>query len=436
MRLMLEKFRASNLGVAAMWNALGSGLPLLIGLVTVPVLLSHLGNESFALLTLLWTAIGYFGIFDFGFGKSLTHSIARCRALKEVVGTALIFTGLLSVFLIGAIGALLVFFGVKPLCSEWLTISPALISDATRAFYLAALAIPLVTLSSGLRGILEGFEDFRSAGILRMNLGILNFVLPTLLVYIGIYRLDALVLGLIAARMLNIFQSLWYLRLHALTKEKSWFNLKLVSHLLRFGSWVSLSNVIGPLMVNLDRYLIGGLISTSLLSFYVVPQDFVIRFLFIPMALVTALFPRMTHLFAHGESVEGDVLYKKAFVGLAVIMGALVLGSVILAFPLLSVWIDAEFAKRAYRLLIILLVGLWFNSLALIPLTAIQAKGGVKTIGLIHSLELIIYIPLLYFMMNNYGLIGAALVWSFRTVVDLLLLHIAYKYFHQIKKSN
>ena len=47
------------------------------------------------------------------------------------------------------------------------------------------------------------------------------------------------------------------------------------SRLLRFGGWMTVSNIVGPLMVTLDRFLIGALISVSAVAYYATPYEVV-----------------------------------------------------------------------------------------------------------------------------------------------------------------
>ena len=54
------------------YNLLGLGLPLLAAVVTIPVLVSELGDARFGLLTLIWAVVSYFGLFDLGLGRALT----------------------------------------------------------------------------------------------------------------------------------------------------------------------------------------------------------------------------------------------------------------------------------------------------------------------------------------------------------------------------
>ena len=63
------KFQPSVFVQHFFWSLFGTGLPLVLGIVTIPLILDGLGMVLFGLLTLIWTAIGYFGLFDFGLGE-------------------------------------------------------------------------------------------------------------------------------------------------------------------------------------------------------------------------------------------------------------------------------------------------------------------------------------------------------------------------------
>ena len=43
-------------------NLAGQVLPLLVGIITIPMLIRGLGTERFGLLTLAWVVIGYFSL--------------------------------------------------------------------------------------------------------------------------------------------------------------------------------------------------------------------------------------------------------------------------------------------------------------------------------------------------------------------------------------
>ena len=59
------------------WNFLGTGVPLLAGLVAIPLLIEAMGTPRFGILSLAWVIVGYFSFFDLGLGRAMTHLIAQ-----------------------------------------------------------------------------------------------------------------------------------------------------------------------------------------------------------------------------------------------------------------------------------------------------------------------------------------------------------------------
>ena len=69
--------------------------------MTIPRVVAGLGMERFGLLTLVWTAIGYFGLFDFGLGRALTQQVAGRLAKTDRLVRADVWPGLKLVGVFG-----------------------------------------------------------------------------------------------------------------------------------------------------------------------------------------------------------------------------------------------------------------------------------------------------------------------------------------------
>ena len=52
------------------WNLLGQVLPMMAGLVTLPVIIRGIGLDRFGVLSLAWIVVGYLGLLDLGIGQS------------------------------------------------------------------------------------------------------------------------------------------------------------------------------------------------------------------------------------------------------------------------------------------------------------------------------------------------------------------------------
>ncbi|CAM2785331.1 Membrane protein involved in the export of O-antigen and teichoic acid [Flavobacterium succinicans] len=416
-----------SLKINTYWSFIGSVAPMILGLITIPYLIKQVHVEAFGILTLVWSLIGYFSIFDFGIGRALTHQVSSSISLNlESELPSILKTGLLFMLATGVFGGVVLAISAHELGTQWLNVSEGLEKDTTKCLVIAAIGIPLTTVTSGLKGILEGYEDFKAASVLRIILGICNFGLPALAVMFLNNSLEYMVLSLVLARFIVMLA-----HLYVINKRLSIYDVMTTSladknkikKLLSFGAWMTLSNIISPLMVTADRFIISYILGAGLVAYYTVPFDFIVRLLIIPAALTGVLFPRFSYLYKT-DIEQINRLYKKSFFIIFAVMGLISFGIAIGSYFGLTIWLGKNFAEHSWVIASILAIGLLFNSLAQVPHTAIQASGDVKITSIIHLSEFIFYIPLLYGALHFYGLVGAAIVWVLRVFVDLIALSV------------
>ena len=97
--------------------------------------------------------------------------------------------------------------------------------------------------------------------------------------------------------------------------QDSYFERAVSGRLLRFGGWLTLSNIVSPLLTYLDRFLVGGMLSAAAITYYVTPYEIAGRVLVVPAALAGVLFPAMSRLFA--EKTAGIQKVYSSSVGVA-----------------------------------------------------------------------------------------------------------------------
>jgi O-antigen/teichoic acid export membrane protein len=73
--------------------------------------------------------------------------------------------------------------------------------------------------------------------------------------------------------------------------------------LIGFGSWVTVSSVIGPVLVYSDRILLGALVSVTAVGVYAAPYEMITRAWIIPASLVATLFPAFASLGTRGRAL-------------------------------------------------------------------------------------------------------------------------------------
>lgn len=408
----------------ALWNLAGNGLPLLVGLATIPPLLHGLGTERFGLLTLVWATLGYFSLFDLGIGRATTKYVAEYETAGLITEAARLLRA--ALFMLGLLGILaaVVLAGLAERFSDLLTLSADLprteLNDTLRVM---ALTVPVMLLTSGLRGTLEGQERFRLVNLIKLPANVAMFIIPVLMLGLT-QRLELITLCLAGSRFLVMLFYLWWVRgLLSATPvgwgEEDWRH---VHRLSSYGGWIFLAFGLGSLMSMgyLDRLLIGSLHAVADIAYYATPMEMVLRVLIVPGAIVAALFPVLSGGMLTDEKLRGLCDRTQRIIALLIL--PLVILMVALGHDLLRVWIDVEFANRATPVLQLLMLGLIFNALAHVPYTYLQATGRPRASAMRHVLELPFYLPLLWWLVLVWGVVGAALTWAIWALLDMLLL--------------
>ena len=403
------------------WNLAGSAVPLLAGVALIPFTLGRLGHEAFGVLTLIWGLIGYFSLFELGVGRALTYQLSQHMAAgrRTEIGPTL-RAGMLLTLLAGLFGAGLVWVLAPLLAQHWLKINPALQQDALQAFLIAALGVVPTTLASALRGAMEGLDRFSASNISRIAMGLWMFIVPAWSVYMHGTDLWMITAYLVLGRCLMLLGMGLQLRGELFASGQR-FEKRHLGGLWHYGFWVTVTGIVGPLMVYGDRFFVSAAVGAGQLPLYVIPQEGLLRLLLIPMALTGALLPRLAAM----TPAEAALAYRRNYQRVQQVMLGACLAAALLAYPVLTVWLSAEFARAALPVVVVLCVGIWINSLAMLPYTLLHARGNPRLTALFHLAELLVYLLLLWWLSSWLGLLGAALAWVARVLLDLVLLQLA-----------
>ncbi|BBP05723.1 putative O-antigen transporter [Sulfuriferula plumbiphila] len=403
-------------------NLAGFALPLTVGLITIPLIVRGFGVERFGLLTLAWAVIGYFSLFDLGIGRAITQLIAERLDKSPAEDVArLAWTGLLMMAVFALIGAIFTASLTPWFVSSVLNMPEALREEAIWAFIMLAAAIPAVVLSAGFAGVLAAIQRFDLINALRIPMGMMIFLVPLAILPYS-KSMAYVCAGLMVIRFL-------FLVLHAVVCFYAFPSLRAhvgierseIRRLLNFGGWMTVTNVIGPFMVYMDRFVIGAALSISAVAYYVTPYEMVTRLWAIPAAIVTVLFPAFAASKNNGSS-HAAALYSMGGRAILVILAPIVLVLVVFAKEGLNVWLGSDFSQKSAAVLQWLAMGVYLNSYAQVPFAFIQGIGRADITAKLHLLELPIYIALMFWLLNTHGIIGVAIAWLLRIAVDAVLL--------------
>jgi len=144
----------------------------------------------------------------------------------------------------------------------------------------------------------------------------------------------------------------------------------------------------------------------------------------IPAAFGAVLFPSYSYF--HSLDREANrTLHYRGTLYILVVYGFFSSFFVVLGTPFLRAWMGEEFAAQSAGVLGILALGGLFNAMGRPAITALQGIGKPHIPVLLHVVELVWYLPLVYVLVRHFGITGAAWAWCLRVFVDTSLLHVA-----------
>ncbi len=416
-----KQFSGRQLARNSLYNYIGLIAPLVVGFVSIPVLVAQLGTDRFGLLSLAWMVVGYFNIFDMGIGRATTKFVAeyaaqgRHRELPSLIASALSLsiTG-------GLIGTAIVSLLAPTVIVSWLNVPDELHAEALATMYVIAVSIPILLTNACARGVLEAQQRFALSNSIRVPSSVSAFLVPILVLPFST-SLFIIVLSLTIAKLIVMS---FYLRF-ALRELDIWrkgrINRATLVQLLGYGKWVTVSNILAPMMGQMDRLLVGALLTLTAVAYYATPFDLMVKLFIIPTGLVTVIFPVFS---AYTSARTDDVvrLHQKAVRYILLVMLPIAVGAITLAEPFLGIWLNEDFAYHSTLVLQFMAFGVVINSIARVPLSAIEALGRPDLTATMYLIELPIYVTALWFATVNYGIAGAAVVWAARLTIESVVL--------------
>ncbi len=404
------------------WNLIGTGSPVLVAIFCIPLLIRGLGTDRFGVLTLVWAVIGYASLFDLGLGRALTQVVARkIGAGEDHEVPVLVWTSLLLMLVLGLIGTAVVVSLSPWLVHSLLDVPSALQRETIYSFYALGISIPIVITTDGLRGVLEAQQRFGIINTLRVPMGLFLVAGPLVVLPFSKNLFPVVVVLVIGRLIACVVHLLVCLQVMPALRHRIAWQRAVVSPLLHLGGWMTVSNVLGPLMVTLDRFLIGALLSISVVAYYTTPYEVVTKFWLIPGAVVGVLFPAFSTSSVQDRN-RMRLLFVRSVKYLVLILFPMVLLTVVLAQDGLKLWLGLVFAQRSVRVLQWLAIGVFVNSLAQIPFALVQGVGRPDLTAKLHLIEAPAYLAALWWLIKTHGIEGAAIAWTVRTAVDALVL--------------
>lgn len=423
-------------------NFVGRVWPSLLGLALVPVYLRYLGVEAYGLVGFFVSLQALIGFLDLGLSTTTNREVAfglsspgQKEKTRDLVRTLEMVYGLIALLI--AAGFVL---SSDWLAREWINERELSVEAVRLAAMIFGITLALRWPVALYNGILLGSEKqvlynslYVAVTTLR-NVGaaiVVAFVSHTILAYLIWQLISALVeLGVMALAAWRI------IRIDSDHEPQIKFSL--LKPIWKFSASVGLNSLFAAITKQMDRVLISKLLLLLQVGYYTTANTAYSAVSMVTAPFASVAFPRFTALIASNDHDGLVATYHKMcqYVSFVVMPIASIL--LFFSFEILLLWTGSEdIAVHSAQTLSILAVAAIFNSMMQIPFM-LQLAAGITWISLWNNaINLVVLAPLMYFLINHYGVAGAGIAWLiFNILYYLIVPHIMHGYvLHAEKKA-
>lgn len=395
------------------WNLIGTAASAAVMIPAMGFFARQLDTESFGLLTLVLAFVGYASVLDGGFARAVVREIAQAGD-DTVNAERALGTGVVVVCVLGVIFGCLLWLGAPSLV-ELINVDASLQAEAVSGFRWTAFMILPILLGMVWMAPMEARADFALLNLMRSVGYALVFGGAVFAVFL-LPTFSVAVVGLLAGRIAMALVGLVATR-QVMGQYFFPFCSDALKRLVKFGGWLTVSSIVSPLMYYLDRFVLSAFAGASVVAFYAAPSEAVGKMQSLPGSVARAIFPMLASANPdEAEKIRRHAMMIQAALGLSLVMIVLLFGN-----QIVEMWLGESYVAKSSLIMKIMVFGVLFNAMGMIPLIELQAMGLSKITAKAHLIEVVPVIALLFVMTAQFGITGTAVAWVSATLFDWCL---------------
>lgn len=392
-------------------------ISVLLGLLLSIFLGRILGPTDFGILNLSNKIIQVLIILGlFGFRQVIMKAVAinynsdSPKKTFDVMFTSYLFNGVLSLTLS------IIFISITPYISESVFKEPRL----TWPLIISIIALTPQVLSRIFSGALIGYRKIWQSNLVDNTLSTFVLFLFLLILYFLNVELDILNISICYAisRIIVMLTVGFYwrsLNIHLPNFKTNFVLSKLYKSAFALFI-VSLTSVI---FLNADAIMIGWLGNSTMVGLYTVAAKIAMLTIFFLQITISAISPKIAHLFAENKLLQLEKLVQNITFGLTIV-ALITLGIIILFGKLILGFWGKEFVE-GYNSLVILSIGQFFNIATGASGAVLMMCGLQNEYARFSVILVILNLAFNYFLIKDFGIVGAAISTSITIIIDNLL---------------
>ncbi len=401
----------------ALLSYLYLALTFAVGIFYTPILLGFLGESEYGVYSVANSAIAFLAILDLGFSQTMIRYVSRCKALKDKVGEQklngmflLLYSG---IAVIALIAGTVLFFNLDLVFQRGFT--PA--ETAQLKIIFVILLINLVVsfplgIYSSIISANEGFFYLKLVNIISFALTHAGILLALFLGYKSVMMAVITTVVSIALKLITAVYGTSRYRIRFMFRG---FDREPLREVFVFFFFIFLNIVIDQLYSNTDKFILGALCSSAMVTTYTVGVQFYSYFEQFSTSISGVFLPKITQLVTVNDNLaEVSALFCRIGRVQFILLGFLMSGFIIFGRQFISLWVGKD-QMDAYRIALVVILP------ALIPLSqnlgisVLRALNQHRFRSIIYFFIALVNVGLSIPLALRFGGFGAACATGFAT---------------------
>jgi O-antigen/teichoic acid export membrane protein len=413
---------AGSVTRGGLWSIGGQVITFGAALIATPFTLRLLGPARYGLWSILQTTLSWVGLADLGMADASTRFGGDRLARGDTAGeVSTVWTAAAITISVTTCVAACVALAARFMLSNLLHVRGALLGPGSLALRVICVACVAQAVSGTLNTPQFIRLRWRSYTVVTVGSSVLQILtVPVALVAVAGGVVTAASVAL-AAAVVGAVGTVWVAARVQPALFPPKLSLRIAKTVLRYGAPLTVSGIASIPLATAERFLLAHYTSTVVVAYYAVASRLGMLLWVLPAAIAQPLFPALVALAGAGRTESARALYRQALQGSFLILTPAIFMLAFLARPFLALWAGPAYARHSTGPFYVVLVGVWFNALSTIPFSYLLASNRTGFMARVRLLELGPYVAIAAVLTSTVGAIGAAIVWSARTIVESIV---------------
>lgn len=397
---------------------------IIAGLLFTPWMISSIGQSQYGLYTLAHSLISLF-LIDFGLSSATSRYLSKYNAEGDKEGAENFLGAVYKLYLtidavILTILTVLFFF----LGSIYANLTPTELEQFKVVYLLSGIFsiinFPFVTLN----GILTAYEKFVPLKMMDIVTKALTIGLTVIALLFG-FGLYALVGVHVVVGIAAILIKLIIIKNKVKVKPNfRHSNRQLYKDIFSFSLWMTISSLAGRLVFTITPSILGMVATTASIAVFGIVTTIEGYSFTITTAINTMFIPKVSKIYAADAPLPKlNQIFQTVGKFQFAINGLIVAGFASVGKQFVTLWAGEAYSDAYLGLLLIIVPGLFFNSLQIAD-TALIVQNKVKYQALLSVATGCINVIFSFFLSSRFGVLGACTSIFIAFVFRALIMHI------------